>query len=205
MAGFVARLDKINALADNSPGFVWRLQAPEVTQPTFAPTTMTACSSTMSIWETIEDIGFYVYRTKTHAELLGHRHEWFEEVSKLLGHEFIKTTERSCKMGQEAAGQTQQIAYWDLGLAGRFPRSWQYAFSTATGQSKHDTRLGEHCLWPKMVSGLHEQGIVFSGHLDRDRCRTFHAPHRKDYGPSVVTDKITLVMESKASNISFGL
>src|SRR5207248_4346893 len=26
MAGFVARLDEINALADGSPGFVWRLQ-----------------------------------------------------------------------------------------------------------------------------------------------------------------------------------
>src|SRR5690348_4700784 len=29
MAGFVARLDEINALADGSPGFVWRLQAGE--------------------------------------------------------------------------------------------------------------------------------------------------------------------------------
>jgi hypothetical protein len=27
MAGFVARLDEINALADSSPGFVWRLQS----------------------------------------------------------------------------------------------------------------------------------------------------------------------------------
>jgi hypothetical protein len=26
MAGFVARLDSINAIADQSPGFVWRLQ-----------------------------------------------------------------------------------------------------------------------------------------------------------------------------------
>jgi hypothetical protein len=26
MSGFVARLDEINALADGSPGFVWRLQ-----------------------------------------------------------------------------------------------------------------------------------------------------------------------------------
>jgi hypothetical protein len=29
MAGFVARLDEINALADRSPGFVWRLQTGE--------------------------------------------------------------------------------------------------------------------------------------------------------------------------------
>jgi hypothetical protein len=29
MAGFVGRLDEINALADRSPGFVWRLQTGE--------------------------------------------------------------------------------------------------------------------------------------------------------------------------------
>jgi len=29
MSGFVARLDEINALADASPGFVWRLQTAE--------------------------------------------------------------------------------------------------------------------------------------------------------------------------------
>ena len=29
MAGFVVELDAINALADNSPGFLWRLQTPE--------------------------------------------------------------------------------------------------------------------------------------------------------------------------------
>ena len=29
LAGFVARLDEINALADTAEGFVWRLQSPE--------------------------------------------------------------------------------------------------------------------------------------------------------------------------------
>jgi Domain of unknown function (DUF3291) len=29
MAGFVGRLDEINALAERSPGFVWRLQTSE--------------------------------------------------------------------------------------------------------------------------------------------------------------------------------
>jgi hypothetical protein len=35
MAGFVARLDEINALADRSPGFVWRLQSQLAMQPIF--------------------------------------------------------------------------------------------------------------------------------------------------------------------------
>ncbi len=37
MAGFVARLDEINALADRSPGFVWRLQTPVGNATYFRP------------------------------------------------------------------------------------------------------------------------------------------------------------------------
>ena len=33
MAGFGARLDEINALADASPGFVWRLQTSDFARP----------------------------------------------------------------------------------------------------------------------------------------------------------------------------
>lgn len=36
MARFVARLDQINALADGSPGFVWRLQTSEGKRYVFA-------------------------------------------------------------------------------------------------------------------------------------------------------------------------
>ncbi len=37
MAGFVSRLDEINALADGSPGFVWRLQTPVGNATYFRP------------------------------------------------------------------------------------------------------------------------------------------------------------------------
>ena len=46
MAEFVARLDEINALADGSPGFVWRLQTSEGTRRTCVPTTTTGFSLT---------------------------------------------------------------------------------------------------------------------------------------------------------------
>jgi len=37
MEGFVARLDEINAIADNSPGFVWRLQTEDGNATTLRP------------------------------------------------------------------------------------------------------------------------------------------------------------------------
>ena len=46
MAGFVARLEEINALADRSPGFIWRLQTGEGNATYSGLTTTTESSST---------------------------------------------------------------------------------------------------------------------------------------------------------------
>ena len=78
MAGFVARLDELNALADRSPGFVWRLQTSEGNATYFRPYDDDRILMNMSVWETIEALRHYVYQT-VHAELLRQRHEWFEK------------------------------------------------------------------------------------------------------------------------------
>jgi len=77
MAGFVKRLEDINALADGSPGFVWRLQTPAGNATYLRPYDDDRILVNMSGWESIEAIKNYVYRT-AHAELLRHRQEWFE-------------------------------------------------------------------------------------------------------------------------------
>jgi hypothetical protein len=79
MAGFMSRLDEINALADKSPGFVWRLQTNEGNATYFRPYEHDdRILLNMSVWETVEALKHYVYKT-VHAELLRHRHEWFEK------------------------------------------------------------------------------------------------------------------------------
>ena len=80
MAGFVARLDEINALADHSPGFVWRLQTTEGNATYLRPYDDDRILINMSVWETVEALREFVYRT-THAELLRQRHEWFEKFA----------------------------------------------------------------------------------------------------------------------------
>jgi hypothetical protein len=79
MAGFVARLDEINALADSAPGFVWRLQTPEGNNTYLRPYEDCRMLLNMSVWESVEELKHYVYKT-AHAELLRQRHEWFEKV-----------------------------------------------------------------------------------------------------------------------------
>ncbi|MGB0019480.1 MAG: DUF3291 domain-containing protein [Candidatus Sulfotelmatobacter sp.] len=80
MAGFVTRLDEINALADRSPGFVWRFQTPEGNATYLRPYDDDRLLLNMSVWETLEDLKHYVYRT-AHAELLRQRQEWFEKLA----------------------------------------------------------------------------------------------------------------------------
>jgi hypothetical protein len=80
MAGFVTRLDEINALADASPGFVWRLQTPEGNATSYRPYQGDdSLLLNMSVWESIEALREYVYGT-AHKELLRQRHEWFERL-----------------------------------------------------------------------------------------------------------------------------
>ena len=79
MAGFVARLNEINALADASRGFVWRLQTPEGNATYLRPYDDDRILVNMSVWETVEDLRTYVYRT-AHAEVLRARAEWFEKL-----------------------------------------------------------------------------------------------------------------------------
>jgi hypothetical protein len=78
MAGFVERLDEINALADASPGFVWRLQTDEGNATYLRPFHDECVILNMSVWEHVEELRQYVYNT-AHRELLRQRHEWFEK------------------------------------------------------------------------------------------------------------------------------
>ncbi len=80
MAGFMNRLDEINALADWSPGFVWRLKTSEGNATYFRPYDDERILVNMSVWESIEALRQYVYGSE-HMELLRHRHEWFERFT----------------------------------------------------------------------------------------------------------------------------
>src|SRR5579871_2892077 len=80
MSGFMNRLDEINALAEKSPGFVWRLQTSEGNATYFRPYEDDRILINMSVWENVETLRQFVYHT-LHAELLRHRYDWFEKFA----------------------------------------------------------------------------------------------------------------------------
>ena len=80
MAGFVARLNEINALADASPGFVWRLQTDAGNATYLRPYEDDRILFNLSVWETFEAFKSYVYKS-AHAEVLRQRREWFDQFT----------------------------------------------------------------------------------------------------------------------------
>lgn len=78
MADFVANLDCINALADRSPGFIWRPQEEEVAA---AAADTPNILVNMSAWKDVAALQAYVYKSE-HTEIMRRRKEWFRHVQE---------------------------------------------------------------------------------------------------------------------------
>ena len=79
MAGFAAQLAPINAIADQSPGFVWRLQTESGDATSILPYDDPSIMINMSVWETVDALRGFVYRTG-HSGVMRNRAEWFEKM-----------------------------------------------------------------------------------------------------------------------------
>ena len=79
LADFMALLDPINALADASDGFVWRLQTDEGNATSIRPFEDERLMVNLSTWESVEALRQFVYRS-VHVEVMRRRREWFEHM-----------------------------------------------------------------------------------------------------------------------------
>ncbi|SDZ97299.1 DUF3291 domain-containing protein [Microbulbifer marinus] len=80
MQGFVDQLDRINALADHSPGFVWRLQTEEGDATALQVFEDERIIVNMSVWTSMEALKNYVYSGE-HLEVLKNKKSWFEKFT----------------------------------------------------------------------------------------------------------------------------
>ena len=83
MAEFMALLDPVNAVADASPGFVWRLQTEDGNATALRPYEDDRMIVNMSVWESIEDLAAFVYRSG-HVDVMRRRREWFEPMKPYM-------------------------------------------------------------------------------------------------------------------------
>jgi hypothetical protein len=79
MAEFVAQLGEINALAEASPGFVWRLIGDGGNATDVRAEADPQLLVNLSVWTSPEALFDYVYKT-AHTRVMARRREWFERM-----------------------------------------------------------------------------------------------------------------------------
>ena len=78
MADFVAQLPPINALADESPGFVWRLQSESGDATSIKVYDDDMIIINLTVWESVDALHAFVYKS-AHSGVLRDRKRWFEK------------------------------------------------------------------------------------------------------------------------------
>jgi hypothetical protein len=78
MAEFVAQLAPVNALADQAPGFVWRLQTDSGDATSIKVYDDQMIIVNLTVWEGLESLREFVYKNQ-HYAVLRDRKRWFEK------------------------------------------------------------------------------------------------------------------------------
>ena len=78
LTDFVENLNRINELAERTPGYVWRLQSEDGDATAFRPFGEEHLVN-LTVWQDVESLHAYVYRT-AHAAIMSRRKEWFERM-----------------------------------------------------------------------------------------------------------------------------
>lgn len=82
MADFVNNLDRINAIADDSEGFIWRLQGDDdnaVAINAFDDDTLVI---NMSVWTNMKALFDFTYKSE-HVNIFRRRKEWFAKLTDM--------------------------------------------------------------------------------------------------------------------------
>jgi len=82
-AEFKNNLDRINALAESSPGFVWRLTGEGNNATDLVAFDDPLIITNLSVWESPSALGAFVYRSG-HVEIMRRRAEWFEALEVFM-------------------------------------------------------------------------------------------------------------------------
>ena len=82
MSDFVANLERINRLAENSIGFVWRLKDDSNNATSIRIFDDDFLIVNMSVWENTDALFQFVYQSD-HIEVFKRRKDWFEKMPEM--------------------------------------------------------------------------------------------------------------------------
>jgi hypothetical protein len=79
MVAFMTNLDRINALAERSEGFVWRLKDDSNNATAIRPASDPTMAVNLSVWESVEALERFVWAT-VHKQFYNRKGDWFEKA-----------------------------------------------------------------------------------------------------------------------------
>jgi hypothetical protein len=79
MATFMTNLDRINALAERSEGFVWRLNDNSNNATAIRPASDLSMAVNLSVWGSVEALERFVWAT-VHKQFYNRKGDWFEKL-----------------------------------------------------------------------------------------------------------------------------
>lgn len=82
VAGFTDNLDRINAIADKSDGFVWRLQDEANNATSIRAFDNPRTVVNLSVWQSPEQLEKFVWNT-VHKQFYNNRPKWFEVMKNM--------------------------------------------------------------------------------------------------------------------------
>ena len=84
LAPFVAALDPVNAVGEAAPGFVWRLQTEDGNATAVRVFDDDRLIVNLTVWESVEALGEFVFRSSAHLEVLRRRRQWFAAPTQAM-------------------------------------------------------------------------------------------------------------------------
>ncbi|MCJ8170475.1 DUF3291 domain-containing protein [Atopomonas sediminilitoris] len=80
MHGFTSRLEAVNAIAEGSPGFIWRLQTEEGDATSLRVFADPQIIVNLSVWRDVEALKAFVFSGE-HLQLLQNKKAWFDKLT----------------------------------------------------------------------------------------------------------------------------
>lgn len=134
MVEFATALSKVNAVADQSPGFIWRLQTSSGNATDIRTYPDPRMLVNLSVWQSVEYLKAYVYQS-LHGEFFTRRRQWFK---KYQGEHFAMWWIPVGCLPTVEEGKAK-LEY--LGLHGDSPESFTFAKPYPQPTQRHKTSL----------------------------------------------------------------
>lgn len=83
-ADFIASLDRVNAVAEQQPGFVWRMTGEGNDAMDVRVGDDPNLVVNLSVWADFESLRDFVYRHDAHLNIMRRRREWFDAIQAHL-------------------------------------------------------------------------------------------------------------------------